>query len=259
MSVLIDPPMWPAHGRVWSHLASDTDLEELHRVARRAGIDTRLFEGDHYDVPQERYADAVAAGALEVSGAQLARRLRDSGLRFRKRRGERPLARRADGLGSMAPTPHLLEVVASDRERHTSGAAVVLVGTAADDRLVLVRQHPRGWGPPGGKRDTGDADVRQTAVREIAEEVGLTLRPGELTPVGYERITVGPGGGTATWDEGDNYLQVYAVELPAPLPLTPDLTEVLEARWCTPEEARRLGEQEPWWPLVDWWCRHRSP
>ena len=23
MSILIDPPVWPAHGTVWSHLASD--------------------------------------------------------------------------------------------------------------------------------------------------------------------------------------------------------------------------------------------
>jgi len=33
MAILIDEPMWPAHGRLWAHLVSDTDLEELHAFA----------------------------------------------------------------------------------------------------------------------------------------------------------------------------------------------------------------------------------
>ena len=99
MVVLIDPPGWPAHGRLWSHLASDTSLEELHAFARRTGLPERGFEGDHYDVPQERYAALVAAGAVPVTGRDLVRRLQRSGLRRPKRRGERVLA-------SFAQTPH---------------------------------------------------------------------------------------------------------------------------------------------------------
>ncbi|HMO10114.1 MAG TPA: DUF4031 domain-containing protein, partial [Actinotalea sp.] len=26
MAVLVDPPLWPRHGRVWGHLVSDTSL-----------------------------------------------------------------------------------------------------------------------------------------------------------------------------------------------------------------------------------------
>lgn len=92
MAVLIDPPGWPAHGRLWSHLASDVSLEELHAFARRAGVPHRSFEGDHYDVPEERYASLVAAGAVPVPGRELVRRLQRSGLRRPKRRGERVLA-----------------------------------------------------------------------------------------------------------------------------------------------------------------------
>ena len=53
MSVLIDPPTWPARGRLWSHLVSDSSYEELHAFARRCGVPERGFDRDHYDVPAE--------------------------------------------------------------------------------------------------------------------------------------------------------------------------------------------------------------
>lgn len=79
--ILVDPPTWPGWGRTWSHLVSDSSLEELHRFAGRVGLPPRLFDVDHYDVPVERYEEVVAAGALEVSGRELITRLRRSGLR----------------------------------------------------------------------------------------------------------------------------------------------------------------------------------
>lgn len=79
--ILIDPPTWPGWGRTWSHLVSDSSIEELHDFAGRLGIPGRLFDEDHYDVPVERYDDVVAAGAAEVSGRELIQRLRASGLR----------------------------------------------------------------------------------------------------------------------------------------------------------------------------------
>jgi hypothetical protein len=45
--ILIDPPMWPRHGRLWRHLVSDTDLAELHAFAADAGIPSRGFDHDH--------------------------------------------------------------------------------------------------------------------------------------------------------------------------------------------------------------------
>ncbi len=91
MAVLIDPPAWPAQGRLWSHLASDTSFDELHAFAVAAGVPRRAFEGDHYDVPQERYADLVCAGARAVASRDLLRALQRSGLRRPKRKGERVL------------------------------------------------------------------------------------------------------------------------------------------------------------------------
>lgn len=81
MTVLLDSPIWPRHGRLWGHLVSDTSLDELHALAASCGIPPRAFDLDHYDVPEERYAELVAHGAVLVDTRELVRRLRASGLR----------------------------------------------------------------------------------------------------------------------------------------------------------------------------------
>lgn len=82
MSIYIDPPTWPAHGTVFSHLISDASLAELHEFAAAAGISERAFDRDHYDVPAHLYDELVRAGAVELSGAELTRTLIASGLRI---------------------------------------------------------------------------------------------------------------------------------------------------------------------------------
>lgn len=84
--ILIDPPQVPAHGRLWSHLVSDTSYDELHDFAREHGIPRRGFDRDHYDVPEEYYARLVGAGAVPVSSRQLVVRIVAAGLRRRKAR-----------------------------------------------------------------------------------------------------------------------------------------------------------------------------
>ncbi|WP_420111654.1 DUF4031 domain-containing protein [Pseudactinotalea sp.] len=88
MAVLIDPARWPAHGTVFAHLVSDTSLAELHAFAERAGLNRRAFDRDHYDVSESRREELITLGAEPVSGAELIRRLRASGLRVTSR--ERP-------------------------------------------------------------------------------------------------------------------------------------------------------------------------
>lgn len=86
MAVYLDPPLWPAHGTRFSHLISDSSIEELHAFAAAAGIPERAFDGDHYDVPEARYGGLVAAGAIPVEGRILVRKLIASGLRIPARR-----------------------------------------------------------------------------------------------------------------------------------------------------------------------------
>ena len=85
MTILIDDPRWPAHGRLWAHLVSDSDLDELHEFAAANGVPRRGFDLDHYDVPEEAHARLVAAGAEHVTGHELVRRLIASGLRVTAR------------------------------------------------------------------------------------------------------------------------------------------------------------------------------
>ena len=63
MSIYIDPPAWPAHGTVFSHLISDVSLAELHGFAAAADISERAFDLDHYDVPAHLYDELVQAWA----------------------------------------------------------------------------------------------------------------------------------------------------------------------------------------------------
>lgn len=92
MTLFIDPPRWPAHGTVFSHLVSDTSAAELHAFAAGLGISPRAFDLDHYDVPAHRHADAVGAGAVPVDGKELVKILVASGMRVPARRRPKRLA-----------------------------------------------------------------------------------------------------------------------------------------------------------------------
>ena len=85
MTVLIDQPIWPAHGMLWAHIVSDSSLDELHAFAAEAGIPRRAFDHDHYDVPEARWDDLVAQGAHPVGVREMVERLRASGLRVTQR------------------------------------------------------------------------------------------------------------------------------------------------------------------------------
>lgn len=84
--IVIDPPAVVRHGTTWSHLASDTSLDELHAFARGQEIPARGFDRDHYDVPASYYDRMVAAGAVPVSSRELVSLLRRAGLRRPKPR-----------------------------------------------------------------------------------------------------------------------------------------------------------------------------
>lgn len=98
MPVYVDEPIFERWGHRWCHLTADTP-EELDDLARRLGLRRSRLQTkaarpwtDHYDIPQERRADAVALGAVEITlkeaGRQLARRRR------RARGEDEPAARR---------------------------------------------------------------------------------------------------------------------------------------------------------------------
>ncbi len=142
--ILIDPPNAAGHGRLWSHLASDRDYDELHGFARVIGVPERGFDRDHYDVPAEWYDRVVEAGATPVTSRELIVRLRAAGLRRRKSESLRP---RKPGRVLLRPpllaAGDLVAVVApagpADPARLAAGRAVLadwgleVRGPAADE------------------------------------------------------------------------------------------------------------------------------
>ena len=81
--ILVDNPIWPAHGRKFAHLVSDVSRDELHAFAADLGLPERAFHRDHYDLPDAWWDKAVEMGAQPVDPRELVRRLKAAGLRDR--------------------------------------------------------------------------------------------------------------------------------------------------------------------------------
>lgn len=113
--------------------------------------------------------------------------------------------------------------------------AVVTVRKAGTDRFML----------PGGKWESGESPL-QCAIREVDEELGVSLTPDQLTSLG--RFT------TATANEPGFGLvsEVFAASVDGqPRPRA----EIAEARWVPAEEMARIAELPeddcaPWAPLL---------
>ena len=172
VSVLIDPPAWSAHGRSWSHLVSDASYEELHAFAARLGVPRRAFEGDHYDVPADLHAAAVAAGAQPVPTRELLQRLRAAGLRRPKRRGEKVLTTGAGAAGARA------DVLVASRVPAPRGTcrAVLLDPAGAALRTDAGRGGAEDPGAGAGGADAGGAALDLPAVPWPAAPVVLGFR-----------------------------------------------------------------------------------
>lgn len=228
MAVLIDPPRWPAHGRLWSHLVSDEALEELHAFAARVGVPRRGFEGDHYDVPAERYADIVAAGAQPVPARELLARLVASGLRVPKRRGERVVASR--------PVPaegHVDVVVSPLWSPSHSTASVAAVVTDRHLRVLVVARAGGRADLPGGAREEGES-AAAAAARHVTSLTGVLLTPAALRPYGFVRRRPAAGG----W----SHHGVLRAAVAGPEPSA--------AAWWPVQRAAAALRDEETWPLV---------
>ncbi|WP_346767721.1 DUF4031 domain-containing protein [Knoellia koreensis] len=240
MTIWIDPPAWPAHGRLWSHLVSDTSYDELHEFAAAQGIPRRGFEGDHYDVPEERYAALVAAGAREVGGRELVRLLQASGLRVQKRRHEKVIASVPDA--SWLPPGSRADVIASRQENPPSHTVVVRLALfRGDDVLVLDRSD--GGGPDLPSAPVGDATPAQ-ALDLLHRVVTGVDAPPDLRLIGYVRNVVQQPDDDYPWPTPSAAFTVWQREV------GPDAT-VLAGRWLQPaDQAAQLGTRH-WWPLLE--------
>ena len=131
---------------------------------------------------------------------------------------------------------------------------VVHVLVRSPDGLALLRRAGTGradgcWAPPGGHLEPGETP-RQAAVRECAEELGLSLDAAALTTVAALFF----GGGTSA--TGLNL--VFATCLAEPVTLFPDPAAADAAGWyrLAGTGALRSGDPQPVVPwLGDALCR----
>lgn len=155
--ILIDPPAWPAHGRLWSHLVSDVSLDELHAFARAQGVPLKAFEGDHYDVPAEHHARLVAAGAVGTGAREVLRALHRAGLRRPKRRGDRVV--HSEPRAGAGGVPGRLDAVRADRAPRPRADEVLHVPTPAAGLAGPVPIGHLAWVPAGRAWPTRTARV----------------------------------------------------------------------------------------------------
>ncbi|WP_353951219.1 DUF4031 domain-containing protein [Knoellia sp. S7-12] len=236
--LLIDPPAWPAHGRLWSHLVSDTSFEELHAFAARAGIPRQGFEGDHYDIPEERYAAVVAAGAVPLGGRDLLKRLRDSGLRISKRKHERVVESTPEA--PWLPPGSRADVIASRQDNPPPNTVVVRAAIhASGGLLVIERADGRGLDLPG--RAVGEGEGVEEALRMLGDTVGVPV--GGAALLGYVRNVVPHPDAAYPWPTPTACFAVYSVAA--------DGGAVTTGIVLPPEsQVAELGERH-WWPLIN--------
>jgi 8-oxo-dGTP pyrophosphatase MutT (NUDIX family) len=105
--------------------------------------------------------------------------------------------------------------------------------------LILLRQshkpHGKTWGLPAGKIEAGETE-QDTAMREVREETGYTLKQSELVHIGD--FTFGP--------VAEQYhMTVYRVSLPHVFDIVLDSNAHSDHRWVTPEECYALPNLIP--------------
>ncbi len=201
MAILIDPPTWPAHGTVFSHLVSDASLTELHDFARKNSLSPRAFDLDHYDVPAELFDRLIEAGAEPVTGGELTRRLIRSGLRVPLK--ERPKKIRGTLLkqwnetlpGNQGLGEHLLDQWEEPHRKYHNSAHLLEMLTALETlygeheppRAVLLAAwlHDIVYEGRPGQDERASAEFARDVLTPLAakDQDGAALAPAEVRAV----------------------------------------------------------------------------
>jgi Protein of unknown function (DUF4031) len=242
VTIWIDRPAWPAHGTLWSHLISDTSFDELHAFAAANGIPRRACEGDHYDVPEERYAGLLAAGARPADGRDIVRKLQAGGLRIPKRKHERVLDSRLDP--PWLPAGSRADVIASRQDDPPANTAVVRLLAFTADALLVVTRDDGSLDLPSRVVEAGRAE---DSLRDVQVETLGAAHPAHL--VGYVRNTVSVPGPAYRWPTPLACFAVFARAVDG-------AARFSGGHWLgIDESADRLGERH-WWPLLPEFFSH---
>ncbi len=116
--------------------------------------------------------------------------------------------------------------------KYLVGAVTVVRDSESPQRILLLRQPPgRGWGLPAGLLKAHELPA-VGAARELFEEAGVRVEPGDLT-AGNPNAIIHPNGGVVD--------TVWFASVPASsTPLVVDGGEVLEAAWFPVDDLPKL-------------------
>ena len=138
--------------------------------------------------------------------------------------------------------------MSEDRTYPTRPFLAVSAAIIRDGKVVIVR---RGAGVatgvytlPGGVVEAGET-VREAVVREVREEIGMTIEP--LEPAGYREMIARDADGRV---ERHFVILCFAARWIAGEP-TPDLTEIAEAEWRFPAEVDGLETTDGLREIID--------
>ncbi|TPW35203.1 NUDIX hydrolase [Oecophyllibacter saccharovorans] len=144
-------------------------------------------------------------------------------------------------MSATSPEPSELAAGSADgpAERALSPIRIVAALIEDGERLLFVRKRGTEWFmQAGGKAEAGETPL-ETLTRELCEEIGYELRPGEVTLI--DHFTAPAVNEPGCQVEGAIYhlpLDRQALQS-GTLVLQPS-GEIAEMRWVTPEQARHL-------------------
>ena len=138
--------------------------------------------------------------------------------------------------------------MSEDRTYPTRPFLAVSAAIIRDGKVVIVR---RGAGVatgiytlPGGVVEAGET-VREAVIREVREEIGMTIEP--LEPAGYREMIDSDADGRV---KRHFVILCFAARWIAGEP-APDLTEIAEAEWRFPAEVDGLKTTDGLRQIID--------
>jgi 8-oxo-dGTP diphosphatase len=122
--------------------------------------------------------------------------------------------------------------VAKERANNRRRNVAVVGFRNSENKILMIRtaRLPSRWQPIGGGMEPTDASPKQALVREVAEEIGISIEPSDLNPVIEAPYDFGEG--TVYFFEARYDEHVDSIRI--------NENEIVEHRWVDMQEAASL-------------------